>query len=87
MVSILQDLPNDNCLRVCNSSVPSLSHSPDMAADSTVNTWWQSVTWQSYPLPLNITYSISFGKVHQLTDNLIITFNSGKSMIIHVYER
>ncbi|XP_067943221.1 laminin subunit beta-4-like [Watersipora subatra] len=67
-----------DCMRLCNTSDPTLAHSPEMAADADPLSWWQSVSWLTYPEPLHIIYQVSFNKLYQLTDNIIFHFNSAR---------
>ena len=62
---------------MCNSSDPSRSHPAEYAVDASSDTWWQTISWLDFPQPLHTTYTVSFNKLYRLTDDLIITFNSG----------
>lgn len=52
------------------------SDAADAVAD--LSTWWQSVTWYQLGRRPVVDVTISFGKLYQFLDDLIIVFQSGR---------
>ncbi|KAF6021171.1 hypothetical protein EB796_020517 [Bugula neritina] len=79
----LEEDSND-CEQLCDATTPLVSHPVTMAVDALMSTWWQSISWLSYPIPLEITFTLSFNKLYRLTDDLVVTFHSARprSMVI-----
>eukprot|EP00057_Strongylocentrotus_purpuratus_P033905 XP_793215.4 PREDICTED: laminin subunit beta-2 [Strongylocentrotus purpuratus] len=72
---------------VCDASNFSLAHPPEYIIDShdgDVPTWWQSISWYDYPLPLEVTVTLSLDHAYTLVDSIDLTFQSGrpKQMIL-----
>ncbi|XP_053549752.1 netrin-G1 isoform X1 [Bombina bombina] len=69
------------CNNECDASTKELAHSPDLMFDfegRNPTTFWQSVTWKDYPNPLEINITLSWNKTIELTNNIAITFESGR---------
>ncbi|XP_018418235.1 PREDICTED: netrin-G1 isoform X3 [Nanorana parkeri] len=69
------------CNNECDASTKELAHPPELMFDSegrNPSTFWQSVTWKNYPAPLQINVTLSWGKTIELTQNIAITFESGR---------
>ncbi|KAM4022917.1 netrin-G1 isoform 5-T5 [Anomaloglossus baeobatrachus] len=69
------------CNNECDASTKELAHPPELMFDSegrTPSTFWQSVTWKNYPTPLQINITLSWNKTIELTQNIAITFESGR---------
>ncbi|XP_041369322.1 laminin subunit alpha-3-like [Gigantopelta aegis] len=68
----------------CDASSTQYKHPPEYMLDGTTDdTWWQSITWtipeytnDRTAFPINIT--LSFNKIFRMTENLTITFDSGR---------
>ncbi|TRY66175.1 hypothetical protein DNTS_028289 [Danionella cerebrum] len=41
-------------------------------------TFWQSTSWKKYPKPLAVNITLSWNKTIELTDDIVITFESGR---------
>jgi Laminin N-terminal (Domain VI) len=81
---------------ICDDSNVTTSHPPSYMTDYRVtqsdgttavadlSTWWQSVTWYQLGRRPVIDVTLSFGKLYQLLDDLVIVFQSGrpKQMIL-----
>lgn len=72
---------------VCVNDDASLSHPAEAMFDVQTNgfsstadlsTWWQSVTWYYLGRRPVVTISLSFGKMFQLQDDLVIIFQSAR---------
>uniref|UniRef100_A0A8D0HEG6 Netrin-G1 n=1 Tax=Sphenodon punctatus TaxID=8508 RepID=A0A8D0HEG6_SPHPU len=69
------------CNNECYANTYELAHPPEMMFDAEgryPSTYWQSTTWKDYPKPLHINITLSWNKTIELTDNIIITFESGR---------
>ncbi|XP_075038671.1 netrin-G1 isoform X1 [Mixophyes fleayi] len=69
------------CNNECDASTKELAHPPELMFDAegrNPSTFWQSVTWKHYPRPLQINITLSWGKTIELTQNIAITFESGR---------
>lgn len=77
----------------CDNANTSTSHPPshmtDYSSDATssdatddavadLSTWWQSVTWYQLGSRPVVDVTISFGKLYQFLDDLVIVFQSGR---------
>lgn len=77
-------LPQGNpymCNNECDASTPELAHPPELMFDFEgrhPSTFWQSATWKEYPKPLQVNITLSWSKTIELTDNIVITFESGR---------
>uniref|UniRef100_UPI00358E3577 netrin-G1-like isoform X2 n=1 Tax=Myxine glutinosa TaxID=7769 RepID=UPI00358E3577 len=70
-------LENEYMCGECDSSTPELSHPPSLMFDADrYTTFWQSVTWQNNLRPFIINITLSWGKSVELTDDIVITFES-----------
>jgi len=50
----------------------------DFLSIGDLSTWWQSATWDYLGQRPVVTISLSFGKMFQLQDNLVIVFESAR---------
>ncbi|XP_063796177.1 netrin-G1 isoform X5 [Pseudophryne corroboree] len=69
------------CNNECDASTKELAHPPELMFDAegrNPSTFWQSMTWKHYPRPLQINITLSWGKTIELTQNIAITFESGR---------
>uniref|UniRef100_UPI00398F1559 netrin-G1-like n=1 Tax=Pristiophorus japonicus TaxID=55135 RepID=UPI00398F1559 len=69
------------CNNECDAHMPELAHPPELMLDDEgriPNTFWQSVSWRSFPEPLLINITLSWGKTIELTEDIVITFESGR---------
>ncbi|XP_038601927.1 netrin-G1 isoform X2 [Tachyglossus aculeatus] len=69
------------CNNECDASTPELAHPPELMFDFEgrhPSTFWQSATWKHYPKPLQVNITLSWNKTIELTDNIVITFESGR---------
>uniref|UniRef100_A0A8C6QKS2 Netrin G1 n=1 Tax=Nannospalax galili TaxID=1026970 RepID=A0A8C6QKS2_NANGA len=69
------------CNNECDASTPELAHPPELMFDFEgrhPSTFWQSATWKEYPKPLEVNITLSWSKTIELTDNIVITFESGR---------
>ncbi|XP_067892657.1 netrin-G1-like [Heterodontus francisci] len=69
------------CNNECDARTPELAHPPELMLDEegrVPNTFWQSVSWRSFPEPLLVNITLSWGKSIELTEDIIITFESGR---------
>uniref|UniRef100_A0A4W3ILW8 Netrin G1 n=1 Tax=Callorhinchus milii TaxID=7868 RepID=A0A4W3ILW8_CALMI len=67
------------CNNECDASTPELAHPPELMLDHEgriPNTFWQSVSWKNYPRPLLVNITLSWNKTIELTEDIIITFES-----------
>lgn len=64
----------------CEKSVWTEFHPPQLMVDESprprYDTWWQSVTWREFPVPLRINITASFNKSYELQSDVKITFKS-----------
>ncbi|TRY95038.1 hypothetical protein DNTS_004676 [Danionella cerebrum] len=73
------------CSDECDASNPDLAHPPQLMADrerSGLITYWQTVTWQRYPAPLQANITLSWNKTLELTDDIHITFEYGRPTVM-----
>jgi len=76
-----------NC-SICSNDNPSLTHPVQAMFDvletskssstADLTTWWQSVTWHQLGRPPVVTISLSFNKMLQLQDDLVVVFKSAR---------
>ncbi|XP_067834800.1 netrin-G1-like isoform X2 [Heptranchias perlo] len=69
------------CNNECDARTPELAHPPELMLDHEgriPNTFWQSVSWRSFPEPLLVNITLSWGKTIELTEDIVITFESGR---------
>ncbi|XP_078247950.1 netrin-G1 isoform X2 [Pogona vitticeps] len=65
----------------CDSAIDELAHPPELMFDAEgrhPSTFWQSTTWKEYPKPLQVNITLYWNKTIELTDNIVITFESGR---------
>ncbi|XP_048419801.1 netrin-G1-like isoform X2 [Stegostoma tigrinum] len=69
------------CNNECDAHTPELAHPPELMLDDEgriPTSFWQSVSWRSFPRPLVVNITLSWGKSIELTEDIIITFESGR---------
>ncbi|KAK5616862.1 Netrin-G1 [Crenichthys baileyi] len=69
------------CNNECDASTEELAHPPELMFDiegRNPTTFWQSTTWKKYPKPLLVNITLSWNKTIELTDDIVITFESGR---------
>uniref|UniRef100_A0A8C9V4B3 Netrin-G1 n=1 Tax=Scleropages formosus TaxID=113540 RepID=A0A8C9V4B3_SCLFO len=69
------------CNNECDASTVELAHPPSLMFDSegrNPTTFWQSTSWKKYPKPLQVNITLSWNKTIELTDDIVITFESGR---------
>ncbi|XP_019386195.1 PREDICTED: netrin-G1 isoform X2 [Crocodylus porosus] len=69
------------CNNECDASTQELAHPPELMFDLEgrhPSTFWQSTTWKDYPKPLHVNITLSWNKTIELTDNIVITFESAR---------
>ncbi|XP_053100402.1 netrin-G1 isoform X5 [Hemicordylus capensis] len=65
----------------CDATIDELAHPPELMFDAEGRypyTFWQSITWKGYPKPLQVNITLYWNKTIELTDNIVITFESGR---------
>ncbi|XP_033007375.1 netrin-G1 isoform X4 [Lacerta agilis] len=65
----------------CDAAIDELAHPPELMFDAEgryPSTYWQSTTWKGYPHPLLVNITLYWNKTIELTDNIVITFESGR---------
>ncbi|XP_061880106.1 netrin-G2 isoform X3 [Entelurus aequoreus] len=75
------------CSDECDASSPDLSHPPQLMGDRErggLITYWQTVTWSKYPVPLLANITLSWNKSLEVVDDLVVTFEYGRptSMVL-----
>ncbi|MCJ8745329.1 hypothetical protein PDJAM_G00128990 [Pangasius djambal] len=69
------------CNNECDAATEELAHPPELMFDvegRNPTTFWQSTTWKTYPKPLQVNITLSWNKTIELTDDIVITFESGR---------
>ncbi|XP_030630577.1 netrin-G1 [Chanos chanos] len=69
------------CNNECDASTEELAHPPELMFDSegrNPTTFWQSTSWKKYPKPLQVNITLSWNKTIELTDDIVLTFESGR---------
>ncbi|XP_041125747.1 netrin-G1-like isoform X5 [Polyodon spathula] len=69
------------CNNECDANTPELAHPPELMFDfegRNPTTFWQSSSWKKYPKPLLVNITLSWNKTIELTDDILITFESGR---------
>ncbi|MGH0129030.1 UNVERIFIED_CONTAM: hypothetical protein FKN15_013143, partial [Acipenser sinensis] len=69
------------CNNECDAITPELAHPPELMFDfegRNPTTFWQSSSWKKYPKPLLVNITLSWNKTVELTDDILITFESGR---------
>ncbi|XP_048352693.1 netrin-G1 isoform X2 [Sphaerodactylus townsendi] len=65
----------------CDAAIDELAHPPELMFDVEGRhpyTFWQSTTWKDYPKPLQVNITLAWNKTIELTDNIVITFESSR---------
>uniref|UniRef100_H2U447 Netrin G1 n=1 Tax=Takifugu rubripes TaxID=31033 RepID=H2U447_TAKRU len=69
------------CNNECDATTEELAHPPELMFDfegRNPTTFWQSTSWKKYPKPLHVNITLSWNKTIELTDDIILTFESGR---------
>ncbi|XP_076827302.1 netrin-G1 isoform X2 [Brachyhypopomus gauderio] len=69
------------CNNECDATTEELAHPPELMFDfegRNPTTFWQSTSWRKYPKPLVVNITLSWNKTIELTDDIVITFESGR---------
>uniref|UniRef100_A0A671N6A8 Netrin-G1 n=1 Tax=Sinocyclocheilus anshuiensis TaxID=1608454 RepID=A0A671N6A8_9TELE len=69
------------CNNECDAATDELAHPPELMFDHegrNPTTFWQSTSWKKYPKPLVVNITLSWNKTIELTDDIVITFESGR---------
>ncbi|XP_046703047.1 netrin-G1 isoform X6 [Silurus meridionalis] len=69
------------CNNECDATTEELAHPPELMFDfegRNPTTFWQSSSWRKYPKPLAVNITLSWNKTIELTDDIVITFESGR---------
>ncbi|XP_056289860.1 netrin-G1 isoform X2 [Pseudoliparis swirei] len=69
------------CNNECDASTEELAHPPELMFDlegRNPTTFWQSTSWKKYPKALLVNVTISWNKTIELTDDIVLTFESGR---------
>uniref|UniRef100_A0A3P9K8A4 Netrin-G1 n=1 Tax=Oryzias latipes TaxID=8090 RepID=A0A3P9K8A4_ORYLA len=69
------------CNNECDASTEELAHPPELMFDiegRNPTTFWQSSSWKKYPKPLLVNITLSWHKTIELTDDIVLTFESGR---------
>uniref|UniRef100_A0A3Q3Q4Z4 Netrin-G1 n=1 Tax=Monopterus albus TaxID=43700 RepID=A0A3Q3Q4Z4_MONAL len=69
------------CNNECDASTEELAHPAELMFDiegRNPTTFWQSTSWKKYPKALLVNITLSWNKTIELTDDIILTFESGR---------
>uniref|UniRef100_A0A3Q2YK96 Netrin G1 n=1 Tax=Hippocampus comes TaxID=109280 RepID=A0A3Q2YK96_HIPCM len=69
------------CNNECDASTEELAHPPELMFDiegRNPTTFWQSTSWKRYPKALLVNITLSWNKTIELTDDIVLTFESGR---------
>uniref|UniRef100_A0A4W4G827 Uncharacterized protein n=1 Tax=Electrophorus electricus TaxID=8005 RepID=A0A4W4G827_ELEEL len=69
------------CNNECDAATEELAHPPELMFDfegRNPTTFWQSTSWKKHPKPLQVNITLSWNKTIELTDDIVITFESGR---------
>ncbi|XP_019900272.1 netrin-G1 isoform X2 [Esox lucius] len=69
------------CNNECDATTEELAHPPELMFDfegRNPTTFWQSTSWKKFPKPLEVNVTLSWNKTIELTDDIILTFESGR---------
>ncbi|XP_047424605.1 netrin-G1 isoform X2 [Mugil cephalus] len=69
------------CNNECDASTEELAHPPGLMFDiegRNPTTFWQSTSWKKYPKALLVNITLSWNKTIELTDDIVLTFESGR---------
>ncbi|XP_042366210.1 netrin-G1 isoform X3 [Plectropomus leopardus] len=69
------------CNNECDASTEELAHPPELMFDvegRNPTTFWQSTSWKKYPKALLVNITLSWNKTIELTDDIVLTFESAR---------
>uniref|UniRef100_A0A673ZI19 Netrin-G1 n=1 Tax=Salmo trutta TaxID=8032 RepID=A0A673ZI19_SALTR len=69
------------CNNECDAQNEDLAHPPELMFDfegRNPTTFWQSSSWKKYPKALLVNITLSWKKTIELTDDIVVTFESGR---------
>ncbi|XP_070960732.1 netrin-G1 [Oncorhynchus clarkii lewisi] len=69
------------CNNECDAQNEDLAHPPELMFDfegRNPTTFWQSSSWKKYPRALLVNITLSWKKTIELTDDIVVTFESGR---------
>ncbi|XP_067108290.1 netrin-G1-like [Osmerus mordax] len=69
------------CNNECDAATEELAHPPRLMFDfegRNPTTFWQSTSWKKYPKALLVNITLSWNKTIELTDDIVVTFESGR---------
>ncbi|XP_005744945.1 netrin-G1 isoform X4 [Pundamilia nyererei] len=69
------------CNNECDATTEELAHPPGLMFDTegrNPTTFWQSTSWKKYPKPLLVNITLSWNKTIELTEDIVLTFESGR---------
>ncbi|XP_072306650.1 netrin-G1 isoform X7 [Eucyclogobius newberryi] len=69
------------CNNECDATTEELAHPPELMFDTegrNPTTFWQSSSWKKYPKALLVNITLSWNKTIELTDDIVLTFESGR---------
>ncbi|KAM6907924.1 netrin-G1 [Lycodopsis pacificus] len=69
------------CNNECDATTEELAHPPELMFDTegrNPTTFWQSTSWKKYPKALLVNITLSWNKTIELTDDIVLTFESGR---------
>lgn len=69
------------CNNECDATTDELAHPPELMFDiegRNPTTFWQSTSWKKYPKALLVNITLSWNKTIELTDDIVLTFESGR---------
>ncbi|XP_031732556.1 netrin-G1 isoform X5 [Anarrhichthys ocellatus] len=69
------------CNNECDATTEELAHPPELMFDiegRNPTTFWQSTSWKKYPKALLVNITLSWNKTIELTDDIVLTFESGR---------
>ncbi|KAM9552896.1 LOW QUALITY PROTEIN: netrin-G1 [Salvelinus alpinus] len=69
------------CNNECDAENEDLAHPPELMFDfegRNPTTFWQSSSWKKYPKALLVNITLSWSKTIELTDDIVVTFESGR---------
>ncbi|KAJ8038876.1 Laminin subunit beta-1 [Holothuria leucospilota] len=84
--SIYCTLDFDFRCSICNASNETLAHPPEYMYDPQLSladpTWWQSISWYDYPIPLEVNITLSLNHTYKLDGDITLTFQSGRPQLM-----
>ncbi|KAK2103548.1 hypothetical protein P7K49_017404 [Saguinus oedipus] len=84
LLSLLQENPY-LCRNECDASNLDLAHLPRLMfnkEEEGLATYWQSIMWSHYPSLLKANITLSWNKTLELTNDMVMTFKYGWSMVM-----